>query len=194
MNRFRKLTAAVVIAAGAAVALPALAAPQTYVVDGKHTFPRFSYSHLGLSTQLSRFNNTSGTIVLDREARTGAVDIVIDMTSVDTGYETFNEHIQGEDFLDTANHPTATFKSSLVVFDGDTPVAVDGELTIKGVTQPVTLQLSSFTAMAHPMLKKDAIGADASVTVKRSAFNAGKFAPNVGDEVTIDIAVEAIAE
>jgi polyisoprenoid-binding protein YceI len=193
MNRFRKLSAATLVAA-AAVALPALAAPQTYVIDGTHTFPRFSYNHLGLSTQLSRFNNTSGTIVLDREARTGAVDIVIDMTSVDTGYETFNEHIQGADFFDTANHPNATFKSTRVVFDGDTPVAVDGELTIKGVTQPVTLQLSSFTAMPHPMLQKDAIGANASVTVKRSHFNAGKFAPHVGDEVTIDISVEAIAD
>lgn len=194
MNLFRKLTASVVVAAAAAVALPALATPQTYVIDGTHTFPRFSYNHLGLSTQVSRFNNTSGSIMLDREARAGAVDIVIDMTSVDTGYETFNEHIQGADFFDTANHPNATFKSTRVVFDGDTPVAVDGELTIKGVTQPVTLQLSSFTAMEHPMLRKDAIGANASVTVKRSEFNAGKFAPHVSDEVTIDIAVEAIAQ
>lgn len=193
MNLFRKLTATAVVAAAAAVTLPAFAAPQTFVIDGTHTFPRFSYNHLGLSTQLSRFNNTSGTIVLDREARTGEVDIVIDTTSVDTGYDTFNEHIQGGDFLDTANHPTATFKSSRVVFDGDTPVAVDGELTIKGVTRPVTLQLSSFTAMPHPMLRKDAIGANATVTVKRSDFNAGKFAPHVGDEVTIDIAVEAVA-
>lgn len=194
MNRFTKFSTTLALAAFVASALPVLAAPETYVIDGTHTYPRFSYNHFGLSTQLSRFNTTTGTITLDREARTGTVDIVIDMTSVDTGYATFNEHIQGEDFLDTAQHPTATFKSTRVAFDGDTPVAIDGDLTIKGVTHPVTLQLSSFTAMPHPMVGKNAIGANANVTVKRSDFNAGKFAPNVGDDVTIDIAVEAIAQ
>lgn len=194
MNRFMKFSATLALAVTTAGALPALAAPETFVIDGTHTYPRFSYSHFGLSTQLSRFNTTTGTIVLDREARSGAVDIVIDMTSVDTGYETFNGHIQGEDFLDTAQYPTATFKSTAVAFDGDTPVAVDGDLTIKGVTRPVTLALTSFTAMPHPMLQKDAIGANATVTIKRSDFNAGKFAPNVGDAVTIDIAVEAIKQ
>lgn len=194
MTTLRRLTAALAFATTAAVALPAVAAPQTYVIDGSHTFARFSYNHLGLSTQLSRFNTTTGTIVYDAEARTADVDIVIDTTSVDTGYATFNEHIQGEDFLDTANHPTATFKSTRAVFDGDTPVAVEGELTIKGVTQPVTLELTSFIAKQHPMLPKDAIGANARVVVKRTDFNAGKHAPNVGDEVTIDISVEAIAQ
>ncbi|CAM5409163.1 MULTISPECIES: YceI family protein [unclassified Thauera] len=192
-STFRKFAASLSLVAGASLALPALAAPQTYVVDGSHTFPRFSYSHFGLSTQMSRFNTTTGTVVLDQEARTGSVDIEIDMRSVDTGFATFNEHIQGEDFFHTAQYPTATFKSTRVVFEGDKPVAVDGELTIKGVTRPVTLSLSSFTAMQHPMVPKQAIGANASVTVKRSDFNAGKYAPHVSDEVTIDIALEAIA-
>lgn len=192
-STFRKFAASLSLVAGATLALPALAAPQTYVVDGSHTFPRFSYSHFGLSTQMSRFNTTTGTVVLDQEARTGSVDIEIDMRSVDTGFATFNEHIQGEDFFHTAQYPTATFKSTRVVFEGDKPVAVDGELTIKGVTRPVTLSLSSFTAMQHPMVPKQAIGANASVTVKRSDFNAGKYAPHVSDEVTIDIALEAIA-
>ncbi|ENO93200.1 hypothetical protein C662_08105 [Thauera sp. 28] len=192
-STFRKFAASLSLVAGASLALPALAAPQTYVVDGSHTFPRFSYSHFGLSTQMSRFNTTTGTVVLDQEARTGSVDIEIDMRSVDTGFATFNEHIQGEDFFHTAQYPTATFKSTRVVFEGDKPVAVDGELTIKGVTRPVTLSLSSFTAMQHPMVPKQAIGANASVTVKRSDFNAGKYAPHVSDEVTIDIALEAVA-
>lgn len=177
-----------------AAAAPALAAPETYVLDGTHSFPRFSYSHFGYSTQLSRFDRTTGKIVFDKAAKTGAVDIVIDTQSVNTGYPTFNEHIQGEDFLDTAKYPTATFKSTKVVFDGDKPVAVEGKLTLKGVTRPVTLSVTSFQAMPHPMLKKDAIGANAHVVVKRSEFNAGKYAPYVGDEVRIDIAVEAIKE
>ena len=178
----------------AAAASPALAAPETYVVDGTHTFPRFSYSHFGYSTQLSRFDTTTGTVVFDKAARTGAVDIVIDAKSVDTGYATFNEHIQGEDFLDTAKYPTATFKSTRVVFDGDKPAKIEGNLTLKGVTKPVTLTVTDFKAAPHPMLKKDAIGANAWTMVKRSEFNAGKYAPNVGDDVRIDIAIEAIKQ
>lgn len=183
-----------ILALAAATAAPVFAAPETYGIEGTHTFPRFSYSHLGYSTQLSRFNKTTGTIVLDKVAKTGAVDIVIDTKSVDTGYATFDEHIQGEDFLDTAKYPTATFKSTKVVFEGDKPVAVEGNLTLKGVTKPVTLTVTSFQAMPHPMMKKDAIGANAYTIVKRSEFNAGKHAPYVGDEVRIDIAVEAIKQ
>jgi polyisoprenoid-binding protein YceI len=172
----------------------ALAAPETYVLDGSHTYPRFSYSHLGFSTQLSRFNTTTGKVVFDKAAKSGSVDIEIDAKSVDTGSTLFNQHIQGEDFLDTAKYPKAIFKSTNVVFEGEKPVKVEGNLTIKGVTKPVTLTVTSFQAMPHPMQKKDAIGANAYTTIKRSEFNAGKYAPNVGDEVRIDIAIEAIKQ
>ncbi len=183
-----------ILALSLSAALPALAAPETFAIEGTHTYPRFSYSHFGYSTQLSRFDKTTGTIVFDKAAKTGTVDIVIDTKSVNTGFATFNEHIQGEDFLDTAKYPTATFKSTKVVFEGDKPVAVEGNLTLKGVTRPVTLTVTSFQAMPHPMMKKDAIGANAWTVVKRSEFNAGKYAPYVGDEVRIDIAVEAIKQ
>ncbi|TWH75937.1 polyisoprenoid-binding protein YceI [Azomonas agilis] len=193
MNTLSTVSAALFLATGLAVsASPVFAAPETYTLDSTHTFPRFSYSHFGLSTQLSRFNKTTGTIVIDKAAKTAKVDILIDTTSVDTGFATFDEHIQGPDFLDTAKYPTATFKSNKVRFEGDKPVALEGDLTIKGITKPVTLSITSFTNMPHPMLKKDAIGANAQVVIKRSEFNAGKYAPNVGDEVTIDIAVEAV--
>ncbi len=178
----------------AALAGSAIAAPVTYGVDSSHTFPRFSYSHFGYSTQLSSFKNTSGKVVFDAEAKTGSVDIIIDMKSVNTGFEDFNGHIQGEDFLDTAKFPTATFKSTKVVFEGDKPKSIDGVLTIKGVSKPVTLTVTSFQAMPHPMMKKPALGANAFTTIKRSEFGAGKFAPYVGDEVRIDIAIEAIAQ
>ncbi len=170
----------------------AFAAPETFVIDGNHTKPRFSYSHFGYSTQLSRFNTATGTIVIDKAAKTGSVDVTIDTKSVDTGSDLFNKHIQDVDFLDTAAYPTATFKSTKVNFVGDKPSTVEGNLTLKGVTKPVTLTLSSFQQMPHPMLKKDALGANASVVVKRSDFNMGKYAPYVGDDVTIDIAVEAV--
>ena len=190
MHKLSTLAAAAILSIAAAA--PALAAPETYVVDGSHTFPRFSYSHLGFSTQLSRFNKTTGKVVFDKAAKTGSVDIEIDAKSVDTGSTLFNEHIQGEDFLDTAKFPTATFKSTKVLFKGDKPAKIQGELTIKGVTKSVILTVTSFQAMPHPMQKKDAIGANATTTITRSEFNAGKYAPHVGDEVRIDIAIEAI--
>ncbi|MCK9285795.1 MAG: YceI family protein [Rhodocyclaceae bacterium] len=182
------------LSAVAAFSVSAFAASETYVIEKNHTFPRFSYNHLGYSMQVSRFNRTTGKVVLDRAAKTGSVDVEIDMKSVDTGSTDFDQHIQGEDFLDTAKYPTARFTSTHVTFEGDTPVSVAGNLTIKGVTKPVTLALSSFKAAPHPLAKKDAIGANASTTVKRTEFNAGKYAPYVGDEVTIDIAIEAFKE
>src|SRR5690606_9208161 len=104
----------------------AMAAPATYAVDSSHTFPRFSYHHMGLSKQILRFDKTEGTVVLDKEAKEAKVDVTIDMTSISTGFDVFNDHIQGEDFLDTAKYPTATFKSTKVVFDGDKPTSIEG--------------------------------------------------------------------
>lgn len=169
------------------------AAPVTYQVDSSHTFPRFSYSHFGLSTQLSSFKNTTGNVVLDAAIKTASVDITIDMNSVNTGFADFDGHIKGEDFFDTAKHPTATFKSTQVIFEGEKPSRIEGLLTIKGVTKHTTLTVTSFLAMDHPMAKTPAIGANAYTQIKRSDFGAGKYAPYVGDEVRIDIAIEAIA-
>ncbi|MBI5329296.1 MAG: polyisoprenoid-binding protein [Betaproteobacteria bacterium] len=190
----KHITTLAIALTAATLATSSLAAPETYVLDGSHTFPRFSYSHFGFSTQLSHFDKTSGKVVFDKVAKTGSVDIVIDTQSVNTGFPTFNEHIQGEDFLDTVKFPTATFKSTKVVFKGDKPSRIEGRLTLKGVTKPVTLTVTSFLSMPHPMMKKDAIGANAYTVIKRSEFNAGKYAPHVGDEVRIDIAVEAVKE
>ena len=186
-----KLALVVVLSAFSAVAL---AAPETFNIDPTHTFPRFEYNHFGYSNQQHRFEKTAGKIVLDRVARTGAVDVSIDAKSVNTGSALFNGHIQGADFFDTDKYPAIAFKSTAVKFDGDKPVAVDGNLTIKGVTKPVTLTVTHFHSMPHPMQKKDAIGANAVARVKRSEFNMGKYVPSVSDEVTLSIAVEAIKE
>jgi polyisoprenoid-binding protein YceI len=172
----------------------AYAAPETYVIDTNHTKPRFEYSHFGYSTQLSRFDTTSGTITIDREAKTGSVDVVIDAKSVNTGSNLFNGHIQEADFFDTTKYPTITFKSSKMKFDGDKLVAVDGKLTIKGITKPVTLTVTSFLCMPHPIALKDACGANATVQVKRSEFNMAKYTPYVSDEVTLTLPVEALKQ
>jgi len=192
MRTFTQVLSAAALTA--VFASSAFAAPQVYNVEPNHTYANFSYNHMGLSTQISKFNKTSGTITYDKAAKTGVVDVTIDMTSVETGSGVFNGHIQGADFLDTAKFPTATFKSTKVVFQGDKPATIEGNLTIKGVTKAVTLTVNHFNNIAHPMMKKDAIGANASTLVKRSEFNAGKYAPLVGDDVTITISLEAIAQ
>jgi len=173
----------------------AAAAEQTFIIDSTHTFPNFSYSHFGLSTQHSKFSNTQGTVVLDTEKRTGKVDVTIDMTSVQTGFDVFDEHIQSEDFFNTAKYPTATFKGDRVTIEDDKPVAVSGVLTIKGISKEVTLDITNFLYMEeHPMEGKPAIGANAEVEVLRSDFDVDMYAPYVSDEVTITISLEAIQE
>lgn len=188
MNKF------VAFAIAATLSATAYAAPETFVIEQNHTKPRFEYNHMGYSIQLSRFDTVTGKIVLDRAAKTGSVDVTIDAKSVNTGSNLFNEHIQGEDFFNTAKYPTITFKSDKMKFDGDKLTSVDGDLTIKGVTKPVTLTLNSFMCMPHPMMKKEACGTTATTQVKRSDFNMGKYAPLVGDDVTITIPVEAIKQ
>jgi len=176
------------------MAVQVSAAPVTYVIDGNHTLPRFSYSHFGYSTQLSRFDKTAGKIVLDKEAKQGSVNVTIETNSVNTGYATFNEHIQGADFFDTTKFPTITFTSNKFNFSGDKIKSIDGVLTIKGISKDVTLAVTSSLCMPHPMAKKEACGVNATTVVKRSDFNMGKHVPYVSDEVTIDIPVEAIKE
>jgi polyisoprenoid-binding protein YceI len=182
------------LALSAAAVAPAFAAPVSYGVEANHTFPRFSYTHLGFTTQQSRFDKTTGTVVYDKEGRTGSVNITIETNSVSTGSTLFNQHIQAEDFLDTAKYPTVTFKSTKVNFDGDKPVSIEGDLTMKGITKRVTLTVTRFLAAPHPIQKKDTIGADAYTIVKRTDFNMGKYAPAVSDEVRIDIAIEALKQ
>lgn len=192
MKMMSKLLATVILST--AVVTPAFAAPATYGVEPNHTFPRFSYTHLGFTTQQSRFDKTTGTVVYDKEGRAGSVDITIDTRSVSTGSALFNQHIQAEDFLDTAKYPNVTFKSTKVNFDGDKPVSIEGDLTMKGITKRVTLTVTRFLAAPHPIQKKDTIGADAYTIVKRTDFNMGKYAPAVSDEVRIDIAIEAMKQ
>ena len=153
-----------------ALATAAFAAPTTYTSDANHTFVRFSYSHLGFSTQESRFDKVNATVTYDPAANKASVDVVIDAKSVDTGSDLFNEHIQGPDYLDTAQFPSASFKSTSVKFNGDKPVSIDGNLTLKGVTKPVTLTVTGFKS-GQNMMKKEAIGADASTAIDRGAHN-----------------------
>lgn len=178
----------------AVVAGQAFAAPQTYQIDSNHTFPSFSYTHMGLSTQQLRLDNTTGSVVYDKEAKTAEIDVTLDMAAVNTGSADFDKHINAADLFDTEKFPTATFKSTKVTFEGDAPKTIEGDLTIKGITKPVVLEVTHFANMEHPMVKKDAIGANATTEILRSDFDLGLNVPAVGDEVTITVSIEAIAQ
>lgn len=172
----------------------AAAAPETYSIDPTHSAARFGYEHLGWTYQLHRFDQMAGKIIFDRAARSGSVDVTIDAKSVNTGYSVFNGQMQDEDLLNTAKYPTITYKSTSVKFDGDKPVSIDGDLTIKGITRPVTLTVTSFVAGPHPIQKKrEGIGTNATAKIKRSEFNMSKV-PLVADEVSLSFTVQAFKD
>jgi polyisoprenoid-binding protein YceI len=190
-----KTSIRIAFAALGAISAAASAAPVTYNVDPEHTYPSFEADHFGgMSVWRGKFERTSGTIVLDREAKSGTVDITIDTASVDFGLEKMNTHAKGADpgMFDVAKFPTATYKGKFSQFKDGVPVEVQGELTLHGVTKPVTLTLRSFKCMAHPMKKKEFCGADAVGTFNRDDFgiNWGKSF-GFGMEVKLAIQVEA---
>ena len=175
------------------LAMPAWAA-DSYTIDPRHTFPSFEIGHFGWSTQRGRFDKTSGKITLDRTAKSGTVEVTIDAASVDTGVRARDEDLRGEGFFDVEKYPTMTFKSTRVRFEGDKPVAVDGEFMLRGVTKPMTLTITNFHCAPNPFVKKEVCGADALATIQRSAFGMTKFLPAISDDVKLLIGVEAIKD
>jgi len=178
-----------------AVALPfsALAA-DNYTIDSAHTFPHFSISHLGFSTMQGRFDNTSGKVTLDRKAKSGSVEIEIQAASISTGHAKRDDHLRGPDFFTTEEFPTISYKSTKFNFKGDTPASVEGNLTMLGVSKPVTLTIDAFNCGVHPMNKKDVCGAAASAMIKRSDFGIKYGIPNIGDDVKLVFEIEAIKD
>jgi polyisoprenoid-binding protein YceI len=178
-----------------ATATAAVAAPTTYKVDPEHTYPSFEADHFGgVSLWRGKVTKTSGDIVLDKEAQTGTVDITIDMASIDTGHAKLNGHLTSSDagMLDVAKFPTARYKGKLVDFKNAAPTKVQGELTLHGVTKPVTLTINSFKCMEHPFKKKQFCGADAVTTINREDFGVNWGKPmGFKMDVKLTIQVEA---
>ncbi|MEY3220766.1 MAG: hypothetical protein RIT27_2123 [Pseudomonadota bacterium] len=167
-------------------------AADEYSIDETHTFPSFEISHLGFSTQRGRFNKTTGNLMLDLEAKKGSIEVTIDVDSLDTGLKKLEDHLLGEDFFDAKQFPTMTFKGDDFTFEGKKLVSVAGDFTFHGVTKPVVLKVENFKCAPHPMFKVETCGADASTSIKRTEFGMGKYAPALGDDVKIQIQVEAV--
>jgi polyisoprenoid-binding protein YceI len=185
-----------IVALAAATGAAAAFAADTYMIEPTHTYPSFEADHMGgVSVWRGKFTKTSGSITLDRAAKTGALDITIDTGSIDFGYERMNKHAKSPDMFDVAKFPTATYKGNAIRFNGDQPAEVDGELTLHGVTKPVKLTINKFKCIQHPMLKREVCGADAAATFNRNDFGIS-YGTQMGfnPEVKLAIQVEAIKQ
>ena len=189
-----KLAAAVLIAA---LPLAAAAAPESYTLDPYHTYAHFEVNHLGFSTMRGRFDKSSGKFTLDKAAKSGSLDLAIETASITTGDNdkagrprARDEHLRSPDFFNVAEFPRMTYKTTAVKFSGDNPATIEGNLTLLGVTKPLTLHVDNWKCGANPMSKKEMCGGNASGTLKRTDFGMKYGVPGVGDELKLFIEVE----
>jgi polyisoprenoid-binding protein YceI len=181
------------IAALFAFAGSAFAAPVTYQIDPNHTNVIASWSHFGFSHPSANFGQAAGTIVYDADkVSTSSVQVTLPLTGLSALADQFYDHLTSADWFDAAKYPAATFKSTKVEAAGEGKLKVTGDLTVKGVTKPVVLDVKLNKVGEQPLAKRAAIGFDATATVKRSEFGLGNYVPNVSDEVSLRITTEAI--
>jgi polyisoprenoid-binding protein YceI len=187
----------------ATVAATAAAAPETYIVDPRHTFPHFTVNHLGVSNIYGRFNKTSGRLLLDKAARTGSVEITMDTASVDTGdsdrgerKRSRDEHLRSLDFFNAAEFPQMTFKGTASKWNDDVPAEIDGQLTLLGVTRPIRLTVDFFRCLPDPRVagKREVCGGNATGILRRSEFGMKFGIPGASDEIRLLVQFEAIKQ
>jgi polyisoprenoid-binding protein YceI len=171
-----------------------LAAPVTYDIDPKHAHVNFEADHFGgLSVWRGIISGTNGKIVLDQAAKTGTVDLTIDPNTVLTGRSDLDDHLKTPDFFDVAKYPTATYKGTLGNFKDGAPTEVQGNLTLHGVTKPVTLKILSFKCRAHPMMQdKNVCGADANASINREDFGM-VWGKNFGFDMKVGLSIQVEA-
>lgn len=172
----------------------AQAAADTYNIDPTHTFVTFEAKHFGTSTNRGRFDKKSGTVQLDKAARTGKIDITIDMASINTGTLPFEGHLKSKDFFNVEQFPHATFTSDKLVFTGDKVTSVQGKLTLLGKTKDVTLTGAGSNCYESPRLKREVCGGDFETTIKRSDYGMSFGLPGIPDDIKLVIQVEAIKQ
>ncbi len=175
-----------------ALSISAASQAQSYKIDPAHTYPSFEADHKGISVWRGKFTKTEGTVSLDRSAKTGSMNITIDATSIDFGHEKMSTHAKGKDMFNAAQFPSITYVGKSMRFNGEQPVSVEGELTLLGVTKPVTLTINKFKCIQDAMSKKEICGADASAEFKRSDFGLN-FALNWGFSPDVKLAIQVEA-
>jgi len=181
----------------ASLPFAAHAATENYTFDPLHTSVSFSIEHLGLSMIHGRFGKYSGKFSIDRAAKTGAMEITIETGSVDTNDNdkgnrprSRDEHLRSADFFNAAEFPRMSYKSTGVIFAGDTPAVVDGNLTLLGVTKPVAITVERFRCNPATATAKERCGGSANARIKRSDFGMKRGIPSIGDEVLLSFGFE----
>ena len=172
------------------------AEPATYAIEPTHTSAMFEIGHMGTSTNRGRFTKTTGTVQLDKAAKTGSLDVTVDTTSLDTGTAAFTKHISSEEILNVAAFPTAHLVGTKFVFSADGKVTeIDGTLTLHGKTNPVVLKAQNYNCYNSPMIKKEVCGGDFDATIVRSQYGVS-YGLNYGfpDSVHLVIQVEAVKQ
>jgi polyisoprenoid-binding protein YceI len=174
---------------GAAVS--AQAAPVTYQLDAGHTMVLFTWNHFGYSNPTANLGLGEGTLVFDEQHPAQAsVQVTLPLSNLDTHVPALDKHLKEGDFFNADKFPTVTFKSTKVQPLGGHKFKVTGDLTVHGVTKPVVLDATLNKVGPHPMMKVQAIGFDATATIKRSDFGVGAYVPAVSDEIKIHITTE----
>ncbi len=168
--RMRPAALALACAVALAAAPGLHAEPANYTTDPDHTFATFEIDHFGASVIRARFDKVEGKVELDRAARTGKVEVTLDIASVSVGVPSFEKHLQSAEIFDAARHPQARFVGDRLQFEGDRLVSVSGRLTIKGKTQPVTFKANQFNCYDSPILKREVCGGDFEATIDRTDF------------------------
>lgn len=164
-----------------------------YALDETHAYITFSYSHLGFSTPHLGFNEFAVAVTLDPQAPAqSTLDVTIDAASIDSRVDKFDDILRGSDFFDVEAHPVIRFSAANIEMTGSTTAKIDGTLTIKGIAKPVTLDARIERAAQHPMLNKPVLGVSAFAEVSRSDWGLGKYAPAVGDTVSLYITAELV--
>ena len=175
------------------VALPATAVmANSYTIDPAHTYVSFSVNHLGFSTMRGKFDKQSGSLEYDPAAKTASVTIEIDAGSIDTGHTKRDQHLSSPDFLNAVENPTITFKSTESGWNSGKLVSVTGNLTILGVSNPVTLKINSINCGENPFSKKHTCGFDAVTSIKRSDYGVNYGLPAIGEVLDLQIELEAV--
>lgn len=165
----------------------------TYTLEPNHTVGTIRWSHLGFSYPTAQFSRVEGTLEFDpAEPQMASVMVTIPLAYLSSGIPDLDENLRSAAFFDLATFPAATFKSTRVEATAmANRLKVTGNLTVRGVTRPVTLDVTINKVGTNPRLQLPAVGFEAMATLKRSDFGLGKFVPQVSDEVTLHITTQA---
>ena len=193
MKRLVSLTnvaTAIAVVSVLLIAGKAVAAPVIYNLDPTHTYPSFEADHFnGLSKWRGKIEKSSGKVVLDREAKTGTIDVSMDMSTINFGMKKMNDHATSPEMFDAEKYPVAIYKGKFSKFDGDRPTEAEGMLTLHGVTKPVNLTINEFKCIMHPLLKRENCGADVSATFNRADFGVD-YGKRLGFKQDVKLAIQ----